>query len=91
MSTQAVLKALEISIENDFEWITIRTDSTYCIQIFTKLLRRWKRNGMRRSNGYPPANLDLIEDIDDKLSELEVDFEFVPGHSGDPGNDEADR
>lgn len=45
---------------------------------------------MQRSRG-SPANLDLIEEIDSMMHGLQVTFEYVAGHTGDPGNEEADR
>lgn len=91
LSIQAVLKALAISIENHLDSVHIKTDSANTVDVFTKRLRCWKKNGMRRSNGRPPADLDLIVAIQALMGQLDVTFRYVRGHSGEVGNTEADR
>ena len=72
------LRAVRSRVGDDPSWrIVVRTDSQGVINWLT---RRWKRN----------KNLDLYPAID-ALIDGRVDFEWVRGHSGDPGNDRVDR
>lgn len=76
--------------------ITIYTDSEYSRNAVTKWGDNWDRNGYKTANGGDVANRDLIQSarrrIDDlKSRNINVKIERVPGHSGNPGNDAADR
>jgi len=77
-AVREALRRIRARIGDDATWrIVIRTDSQGVINWLT---RRWKRN----------KNLDLYPAID-ALIDGRVDFEWVRGHSGDPGNDRVDR
>ena len=51
---------------------------------------KWKQNGWRSSNRKPVKNKDLWVDLDDISSKFTIKWEWVKGHSGDPGNERAD-
>jgi ribonuclease HI len=69
--------------------LTIRTDSKYLIDGFSKWINGWKRKGWRTASGSPVLNRDLWEALDAaRLSGLP--FTYVKGHSGDPDNDRCD-
>ncbi len=57
--------------------VSIHSDSTYLVNTMT---RSWKRN----------ANLDLWKRLDGLCASRRVDWQWVKGHSGDQGNEEAD-
>ncbi|KAI9023415.1 ribonuclease H-like domain-containing protein [Hyaloraphidium curvatum] len=76
--------------------IVLRTDSEYAIKVFREYLPRWKQRGMKRADGGRIENLDLIGMVQGLLDEwagrgAEVRWEWIRGHSNDPGNEEADR
>ena len=76
-AVREALRAVRERIGDDPSWrILVRTDSQGVINWLT---HRWKRK----------KNLDLYPDID-ALVDQRVDFEWVRGHSGDPGNDRVD-
>jgi ribonuclease HI len=73
------------------EQLTVMTDSQYVVNIFTKWLERWRRRGMRNSQGKQVENQDLIERLDQLLTDRKVEFEWVRGHDGHPLNERADE
>ena len=69
--------------------LTIRTDSKYLIDGFSKWINGWKRKGWRTASGSPVLNRDLWEALDAaRLPNLPL--VYVKGHSGDPDNDRCD-
>lgn len=77
-AVREALRAIRGRVDDDPDWrIVIRTDS---MGVINWLTRRWKRK----------KNLDLYPTID-PLVDGRVSFEYVRGHSGEPGNDRVDR
>jgi ribonuclease HI len=56
----------------------------------TKWLPAWKRNGWITSGKQPVKNADLWRRLDAAAERHEVDWIWVKGHAGDPGNERAD-
>jgi ribonuclease HI len=69
--------------------LTIRTDSKYLIDGFSKWINGWKRKGWRTASGSPVLNRDLWEALD-AARVNGLPFTYVKGHSGDPDNDRCD-
>jgi len=69
--------------------LTIRTDSRYVIDGFSKWMAGWKRKGWRTASGSPVLNRELWEALD-RARLPGVPFTYVKGHSGDPDNDRCD-
>jgi ribonuclease HI len=69
--------------------LTIRTDSKYLIDGFSKWISGWKRKGWRTASGSPVLNRDLWEALDAARVDG-LPFTYVRGHSGDPDNDRCD-
>ena len=69
--------------------LTIRTDSRYVIDGFSKWMVGWKRKGWRTASGSPVLNRELWEALD-RARLPGVPFSYVKGHSGDPDNDRCD-
>jgi len=69
--------------------LTIRTDSRYLIDGFSKWLAGWKRKGWRTASGGPVLNRDLWEALD-RARLPGVPLTHVKGHSGDPDNERCD-
>ena len=69
--------------------LTIRTDSQYLINGFSKWITGWKRKGWRTAAGAPVLNRDLWEALD-AARIRGLPFTYVKGHSGDPDNDRCD-
>ena len=69
--------------------LTIRTDSKYLIDGFSRWINGWKRKGWRTASGSPVLNRDLWEALDAaRIPNLPL--VYVKGHSGDPDNDRCD-
>ena len=69
--------------------LSIRTDSRYVIDGFSKWMAGWKRKGWRTASGSPVLNRELWEALD-RARLPAVPFTYVKGHSGDPDNDRCD-
>lgn len=70
--------------------VEVRTDSKFAINVCTQWMRGWKRRGWQKADGEAPVNLDVIQRLDELLQRHHVVFTWVPGHSGEPGNERAD-
>lgn len=88
----AIIKAIEIAEDARIRRLEINTDSEFVIKSIEEWLPNWIENGWRLANGNPVKNQDLFRQLDDALdSEMEITFSLIEAHSGQFGNDEADR
>ncbi len=71
--------------------LTVVSDSTYARDCLTRWVQGWRKRGWKTAAGKPVKNRDIIEPLATLVAEREVTFEWVKGHSGDPGNEAADR
>ena len=74
----------------------IVTDSSYSINCSTVWYRNWAKNGWKTSVGGPVLNKDLVVAIREQMDQREArgvktGFQWIKGHSNDPGNTAADR
>lgn len=90
MELMAVIKALE-ALKKPLT-VHLFTDSTYVVDGATKWIKGWKRKGWKRGRSGTKRieNLDLWQRIDELMSVHKVKWEWVRGHSGNPGNERAD-
>lgn len=82
---------LDNSDEGDL--IEICSDSSYCIDIFTKWAVNWQRKGWKKSDNKPIKNLEIIRAVWDLMAEIgpNISFKKVKGHSNNKLNNEVDR
>ncbi len=71
--------------------IVIYTDSEYVRKGMTDWLANWKKKGWKTSARKPVKNADLWQRLDELASAQQIDWRWVKGHSGDPGNEHADE
>jgi ribonuclease HI len=71
--------------------VRLTTDSGYVRDGITRWLKGWQRNGWRTAARTPVKNADLWLRLDEAARRHEVDWQWVRGHSGHPGNERADR
>ncbi|HEY1076423.1 MAG TPA: ribonuclease HI [Fontimonas sp.] len=71
--------------------VTLYTDSSYVMQGLTTWLPNWKARGWRTASKQPVKNQDLWQLLDAAAGRHQVEWKWVKGHNGDPGNEEADR
>lgn len=88
----AVLKSLTYLTRADQPKakIEILTDSSYVLNGITQWMPNWINKGWRTASGSPVKNVSLWQAIS-RLDLSNVIFTKVKGHSGDVGNEEADR
>jgi ribonuclease HI len=89
MELMAAIQALETLSRPSV--VRIYTDSSYVRDGIMKWLPRWKNNGWQTSTRAPVKNADLWRRLDEAISRHEVQWHWVKGHAGDPGNERADR
>lgn len=71
--------------------IELHTDSTYVKDGITKWMAGWKKNGWKTAARKPVKNKDLWLLLDDAISHHQINWKWVKGHAGDPGNEKADE
>ena len=71
--------------------VVLYTDSTYVKNGITQWIKGWKRNGWRTKAGSDVKNADLWQRLELLTTEQSVDWRWVKGHAGDPGNERADE
>lgn len=71
--------------------VHLYTDSTYVRQGITEWLPNWKKRNWRTAGKKPVKNADLWQQLEAEAARHEVDWRWVKGHSGDPGNEAADQ
>lgn len=89
MELQAAIEALKTLEERS--QVELYTDSQYLQKGILQWLDGWKRKGWKRAKGKPVKNRDLWEKLDKLRNQHEIDWRWVKGHSGDPGNERADQ
>ena len=90
MEMQAALEALKHLKDKD-EVIELYTDSNYLRQGITEWIHKWKTNNWKTAAKKPVANRDLWIEISDLNEKMNVQWNWVKGHAGDPGNERADE
>jgi ribonuclease HI len=88
MELMAAIRALE-SLTRPSP-VHLYTDSIYLRNGITKWLPAWKRNGWRTAAKQPVKNADLWQRLEAAVERHDVDWRWVRGHAGDPGNEHAD-
>jgi ribonuclease HI len=70
--------------------VILHTDSTYVRDGITKWIDSWKARGWRTAAKKPVKNEDLWRLLDKAAAKHDIDWRWVKGHAGDPGNERAD-
>lgn len=89
MELTAVIRALE-ALKRPVP-VIIATDSRYVMDGITRWLKRWKKNGWQTADKRPVKNAELWRQLDSLVAEHTVAWRWVKGHSGDRGNERADK
>jgi len=73
--------------------VSLYLDSEYVRKGITEWLRGWKARGWLTASKQPVKNVDLWQRLDELVqsSGHHIDWHWVRGHNGDPGNERADR
>jgi len=71
--------------------VILHTDSTYVRNGITQWLPNWKRNNWKTAAKKPVKNADLWQALDAASERHQIDWRWVKGHAGVPGNELADQ
>lgn len=91
MEIMAALKAAEYLFAQEKKEAVLYTDSNYVMLGITKWINNWKKNGWKTANKEPVANADLWQKFDEVNSKVKIQYRWVEGHSGNPGNEKCDK
>ncbi|MDZ4297041.1 MAG: ribonuclease HI [Moraxellaceae bacterium] len=89
MELMAALEALR-ALKNPSR-VTLWTDSEYLRKGMTEWLASWKQRGWKTAAKQPVKNADLWQALDQVSALHVIDWRWVKGHAGDPGNEAVDR
>ena len=88
----AIIRACEYAMANNYQEVTIYSDSAYCINCYTQgWYKKWEANGWRTANKTPVANKELWMMLIHYFKDSRFKFEKVSGHAGDRFNEMADE
>ncbi len=88
MELMAVIQALG-ALKRPCE-IELHTDSQYVLKGITEWLEGWKAKGWKTAGKTPVKNVDLWQTLDEACRKHQIEWIWVKGHAGDPGNERAD-
>ena len=88
MEMMAAIQALE-SLKRSVD-ARLHTDSVYLKDGVTKWMDNWKANGWKTAKKKPVKNKDLWLRLEAAIAGHHVEWFWVKGHAGDPGNERAD-
>lgn len=94
---QAAEYAILIACREGIAGLRIHTDSKYVLHAITKnLIAKWKGNGWLNAKGKPVSNKDDWINLDKEMVNYNrsggiLEWKYVRAHSGNIGNDNADR
>jgi ribonuclease HI len=89
MELTAVIRALE-ALKRPVE-ARVFTDSEYVRRGITEWVVSWKARGWKTADRKPVKNQDLWEELDRLAALHRIEWRWVKGHSGVPGNERVDR
>jgi ribonuclease HI len=89
MELTAVIRALE-SLRRPVA-ARVFTDSQYVRRGILEWVRAWKARGWLTADRKPVKNQDLWLRLDELAGAHQIEWHWVPGHAGVPGNERVDR
>lgn len=88
MELMAVISALR-SLKQQCR-VDLYADSQYVLKGMTEWMAGWKKRGWRSSTNAPVKNIDLWQQLDELAEQHDIQWIWVKGHAGHPGNERAD-
>lgn len=73
------------------EHIIVLTDSVYLIRGITQWIFGWQRRGWKNAEGNDVLNKDIWEDLARACRGKKIEWRYVRGHTGVPGNERVDQ
>ena len=88
MELLAVIEALQ-SLTEPVE-ARLYTDSQYVQKGISEWIHDWKLRGWKTANKKPVKNIDLWRRLDALATSHTIEWHWIKGHAGHPGNERAD-
>jgi ribonuclease HI len=89
MELTAVIRALQ-ALKRPVQ-ARVYTDSEYVRRGITEWVQGWKLRGWRTADKKPVKNQDLWQQLDELAAGHQLEWRWVKGHSGVPGNERVDH
>ncbi len=89
MELTAAIEALN-ALKNPSQ-VILHTDSKYVMDGINDWMPNWKKRGWKTAAKKPVKNKDLWQALDEAVERHEIDWRWVKGHDGNPGNEMADE
>jgi ribonuclease HI len=89
MELTAVIRALEALKRSSA--VRVHTDSQYVRKGITEWIGNWKARQWKTADKKPVKNRDLWEQLDALTQGHDIEWRWVKGHSGVPGNERVDQ
>ena len=70
--------------------VDLYSDSSYVLKGITEWLPGWKARNWKTASKKPVKNVDLWTQLDNEIQRHQIEWHWVKGHSGNPGNEAAD-
>ncbi len=71
--------------------VKLYTDSQYVRQGITEWIHQWKKREWRTADKKPVKNVDLWLALEAQIERHDIEWHWVKGHAGVPGNERADE
>ena len=71
--------------------VRLTTDSQYVMKGIQEWMPNWKKRGWKTAAKEPVKNADLWQALDEQVNRHQVEWQWVRGHTGHPGNEKADQ
>ncbi|MBO67279.1 MAG: ribonuclease HI [Acidiferrobacteraceae bacterium] len=88
MELMAAIQGLRMLEEESS--IVLYTDSQYVCKGITDWMPNWKRRGWKTASGHLVKNRDLWQELDLLRAQHAIEWRWIKGHTGNPGNERAD-
>jgi ribonuclease HI len=88
MELQAVIEALQ-ALKRPLQ-VRLYTDSQYVRRGILEWLAQWKARGWKTADRKPVKNQDLWQQLEAAAAPHRIEWHWVPGHAGVPGNERCD-
>jgi ribonuclease HI len=88
MELQAVIEALS-ALKRPLQ-VRLYTDSQYVRRGILEWLPQWKARGWKTADRKPVKNQDLWQQLEAAAAQHRIEWHWVPGHAGVPGNERCD-
>ncbi|MFC4313420.1 ribonuclease HI [Steroidobacter flavus] len=71
--------------------VVLYTDSQYVRKGILEWMAQWKLRDWRTADKKPVKNVDLWQALEREIARHKIEWHWVKGHAGVPGNERADR